>query len=235
MDAASLHGKLVHISCIFPLIRPFLRGIATFALSYRNPRAKLHVPPTLLANLSWVQFIIKNLPNKMPLASPQPLDLQWWGDASTSFGIGIAIGCYWAVWKWAPGFKVGPRQDYDIGWAEAVAIELGLRLAISIDFLSKGKVKGHTFLVRSDNSGIVSLTNKGRSRSRETNKILKHIYLLQAQHQIRIKSVHVTSRDNISDALLHGAIKEFLSGFPSVNIQASIPLPSHLSNKLILL
>ena len=183
-NAASLHGKLVHISCIFPLIRPFLRGIATFALSYRNPRAKLHVPPTLLADLSWVQFIIKNLPNEMPLASPQPIDLQWWGDASMSFGIGIAIGCYWAVWKWAPGFKVGPRQDYDIGWAEAVAIELGLCLAISIDFLSKGKVKGHTFLVRSDNSGIVSVTNKGQSRSRETNRILKHIYLLQAQHQI---------------------------------------------------
>jgi hypothetical protein len=231
-NAASLHGKLVHISCIFPLIRPFLRNIATFALSYRNPRAKLHAPPALLADLSWVQFIIKNLPNEMPLASPQPIDLQWWGDASTSFGIGIAIGRYWAVWKWAPGFKVGPRQDYDIGWAEAVAVELGLRLAMSVNFLSNGKAKSHTFLVRSDNSGIVSVTNKGRSRSRETNKILKHIYLLQAQHQIRVKSVHVTSRDNISDALSRGAIKEFLSGFPSVNTQASIPLPSHLSDKL---
>ena len=51
-DAASLHGKLVHISCIFPLIRPVLHGIATFVLSYRNPRTKLHVPPALLADLS---------------------------------------------------------------------------------------------------------------------------------------------------------------------------------------
>jgi hypothetical protein len=181
-----------------------------------------------------VQFIIKNLPNEIPLASPHPIDLQWWGDASTSFGIGITVGRHWAVWKWAPGFRVGPHQDYDIGWAEAVAIELGLRLAISLNFLSSSSTAGHTFLVRSDNARVVFVTNKGRSRSRKTNKILKHIYLLQAQHRIRLKSVHVKSRDNISDALSRGAVKEFLTGFPSVNIQTSIPLPDHLANKLTL-
>jgi hypothetical protein len=232
-EAASLHGKLVHISCIFPLIRPFLRGIASFALGFLSPRAKLCVPPNLQADLSWVQFIIKNLPNEIPLAPQQPLDLQWWGNASTSFGIGIALGCHWAVWKWAPGFKVGPRQEFDIGWAEAIAVELGLRLAISLNFLSRSCMAGHTFLVRSDNAGVVVVTNKGRSRSRETNKILKHIYLLQAQHQIRLKTVHVTSRENISDALSRGAIAEFLTGFPSVNSQVSIPLPDHLLDKLI--
>jgi hypothetical protein len=232
-DAASLHGKLVHVSCIFPLIRPFLRSISSFATSFKLPRSKLQVPPFVSADLSWVLFLVRSLPNEIPLAPSQPLDLQWWGDASTSFGIGIAIGCYWAVWKWAPNFKVGPRQEYDIGWAEAVAVELGLRLAFSLDLISSASQRGFTFLVRSDNAGVVSVTNKGRSRSRETNKILKHIYLLQAQHQIRLKSVHVTSRENISDALSRGAIKEFLTGFPGVNIQASVPLPSHLADKLI--
>src|SRR5882762_1849856 len=33
--------------------------------------------------------------------------------------IGIVIGKYWAVWKWAPNMKVGPKQAFDIGWAEA--------------------------------------------------------------------------------------------------------------------
>ena len=232
-EAASLHGKLVHISCIFPLIRPFLSGIAAFALGFRHPRAKLQVPPSLQADLSWIQFIIKSLPNEMPLASQQPVDLQWWGDASTSFSIGIAVGHYWAVWKWAPGFKVGPRQVFNIGWAEAVAIEIGLRLVISLHFLSDHCVAGHSFLVRSDNAGVVFVTNKGRSRSRETNKILKHIYQLQACHRIRLKSMHVASRNNISDALSRGKIKEFLTGFPSVDTQISLPLPTNLADKLI--
>jgi len=232
-DAASLHGRLVHVSCIFPLIRPFLRSISGFATSFTHPRSELRVPPGVYADLSWVQFLIKHLPNKIPLAPSTPVDIQWWGDASTSFGIGIALSSYWAVWKWAPGFKVGPHQNFDIGWAEAVAIELGLRLALELGLLSSAGQRGHTFLVRSDNAGIVSVTNKGRSRSRETNMILKHVYLLQAEHQIRLKSVYVTSRENISDALSRGAVDEFLKGFPCVNTQASISLPSHLADKLI--
>lgn len=232
-DAASLHGKLVHVSCIFPLIRPFLRGIAHFAQSFKSPLSKMLILPHLRANISWVQFLVKNLPNKSPLASPEPIDLQWWGDASTLFGIGVAIGSYWAVWRWAPGFSVGPKQDYDIGWAEAVAVELALRLALELNLLASNDYQGRTFLVRSDNTGIVAVTNKGRSRSKETNKVLKHVYLLQAQHHVRLKTIHVTSRDNIADALSRGAIKEFLAGFPSVNIRASVSLPDHLSDKLV--
>ena len=232
-EAASLHGKLVHISCIFPLIRPFLRSISGFATSFTHPQSELRVPPGVHADLSWVYFLIKHLSNETPLAPPTPVDIQWWGDASSFFGIGISLSHYWAVWKWAPGFKVGPRQDFDIGWAEAVAIELGLRLALELGLLGIANQRGHSFLVRSDNAGVVVVTNKGRSRSRETNKILKHIYLLQAEQQIRLKSVHVTSRENISDALSRGAIDEFLKGFPDVNTQASISLPSHLSDKLI--
>src|SRR5882762_2581556 len=203
-DAASLHGKLVHISCIFPLIRPFLRSISSFASSFKSPRAKLLISSAVHADLSCVLFLIKILPNKTPLAPAQPVDIQWWGDASTSFGVGIALGCHWAVWKWAPGFKIGPLQVYNIGWAEAVAIELGLRLALNLGLLGKPSQRGHTFLVRSDNAGVVLVTNKGRSRSRETNKILKHVYLLQAQFSIRLSAMHVISHENIADALSRG-------------------------------
>ena len=217
-DAASLHGKLIHISCIFPLIRPFLCSISTFASSFTSLRSGRPVPPAMLADLSWIQFLIRNLPNEIPLAPSLPIDLHWWGDTSTSFGIGIALGHYWAVWRWAPGFRVGPLLDYDIGWAEAVAVELGLRLGLDLGLLGSADQRGHSFLVRSDNTGIVSVTNKD---------------LLQVQHQIRLKSVYVASRDNIADALPRGAIKEFLSGFPEVNCQASIPLPSHLADKLV--
>jgi len=173
------------------------------------------------------------LPNQIPLVPAQPTDIQWWGNTSTSFGVGITLGCHWAVWKWALGFKIGPLQDYDIGWAEAVAIELGLCLALDLGLLGKPSQCGHTFLVCSDNAGVVWVTNKGRLRSRETNKILKHVYLLQAQHQICLRSIHVSSHNNISDALSCGAVKEFLTGFPNINIQATIPLPSHLADKLI--
>jgi hypothetical protein len=160
-DAASMHGKLVHILCIFPLIRPFLHGLAQFPLSFRSRHGKLQVPHPLCTDLSWIQFILQSLPNEIPLAPTAPVNLQWWGDASTSFVIGVIIGSYWAVWKWAPRFKVGPWQDFDIEWAEAIAVELGLWLALSLGIVWNGKLGGHTLLVRADNAGIVAVTNKG--------------------------------------------------------------------------
>jgi hypothetical protein len=144
----------------------------------------------------------------------------------------VIIGSYWAVWKGATSFKVGPQQDFDIGWAEAVAVELGLQLTLSLGIVGNGKLGGHTLLVWSDNAGIIAVTNKGRSGSRETNKILKHVYVLQAQNHLCLKATHIASHLNISNALSQGVIKEFLKGFPSVNIQASVHLPDHLSDKL---
>jgi hypothetical protein len=69
-DAASAHGKLVHISCIYKLIHPFLRSIAHFAQSFSSGRAKLTPPTAVTADMSWVDFIVSISPNEIPLAHP---------------------------------------------------------------------------------------------------------------------------------------------------------------------
>lgn len=233
-EVASLHGMLVHISCVFPLIRPFLQSISRFAHHFKSCHARLQVTP-LVADLSWVWMLIHALPNEVPLASPQPTDLQWWGDASTSFGIGIALDCYWVVWKWVPSFEVSPHKGFDIGWAEAVAVEPGLRIAIHLHLLDSADPARQVFLVQSENSGIVTITKKGHSQSKETNRTLKHIFLLQVlpQHHVWLKAIHVPSHINISDVLSQGDINGFLHSFPSITIQVSLPVPTHLSDKLV--
>lgn len=89
-----------------------------------------------------------------------------------------------------------------------------------------------SFLVRSDNAGIVAVTNKGRSRSAATNAILKQIFALQAKNSVRIHTEYVPSRENIADALSRGDIASFLAGFPLAAQQVSFPLPDHLIGKL---
>ena len=128
--ALSLHGKLVHISCIFPLICPFLCSLSRFARNFNSPITKLHPLHPVVADLEWIHQIFYNVPNTIPLSSPEPIDIDWWGDASTLFGVGLVIGNRWGVWKWAPGFAVGPKQRFDIGWAEIMIVEIGLRVAI---------------------------------------------------------------------------------------------------------
>ncbi|KAG1764995.1 hypothetical protein EDD22DRAFT_775474, partial [Suillus occidentalis] len=80
----------------------------------------------------WVTEILSVSPCEKPLHTQHPVNLQWWGDASTSFGIGIVIGQHWAAWKWKEGFQVGPGCKHNIGWAKATAVELGLRLALHL-------------------------------------------------------------------------------------------------------
>lgn len=230
-EAHSLHGKLVHVSCIFRLIRPFLRSISTFASSFISPRARLRPPARVLADLPWILRLLHSLPPHVGLCDPTPIDLGWWGDASTSFGIGLVIGHHWAAWRWAPGIRVGPRLQFDIGWAEAVAVEMGLRLASHLGLLQG--FTNRTFLVRSDNSGIVTVTRKGRSRSATTNTVLKHLYALQASLGVRLHTTYVTSETNIADALSRGDVAAFLANFPSVTTKTSCPLPAHLLGSLI--
>lgn len=252
-EAASLHGKLVHMACIFPLIRPFLCSIAAFTTGFCSMHAHLHPSAAVRVDLPWVQSLLSHLPNSIPITDPSPVDIGWWGDASTSFGIGVIVQKHWAVWHWASGFKVGPKRDFDISWAEATAIELGLRLALhlgkyftvyiipSTDFYQpfkgiithQGASENVTYLVRSDDIGMVEVMNKGRSCSLQTNAVLKHVYQLQAENGFRLHTVYVPTRTNIADALSRGDIKAFMAGFPGAEMPIPIPLPPHLSGKLI--
>lgn len=227
-EAASLHGKLVHISCIYPLIRPFLRTLSHFSHKFKSFRALLRPPGPVIADLHWIISMLETLPNELPLMHSDPIDLDWWGDASTSFGIGVTIRNFWAVWQWAPGVKVGPKQRFDIGWAEAAAVELALLLAISEGFLSPGH-----YLVRSDNSGVVAALNNGRSRSRETNVILKNIFIVLAQQRVRLTAIYVPSRSNVVDALSRGDVAAFLKGFPQAHTHSIPSLPDHLSQLIV--
>jgi hypothetical protein len=64
-----------------------------------------------------------------------------------------------------------------------------------------GPAQNTVYLVRSDNAGIVAVANKGRSRSAQTNAILKHVYHLQADNSIRLHTTFVPTCTNVMDAL----------------------------------
>lgn len=232
-EASRLHGKLVHATTIFPIIRPFLRSIARFALKFQSPRARLRSTDSVRADVKWIADMLHKTPNTLPLTQPTPVDLQWWGDASTSFGIGVTVGPAWEIWEWSPGFHVGPSLEYDIGWAEAVAIELGLQLAVVTHQIGTHSA-GQVFLVRSDNEGVVTVLNKGRSWSRQTNTVLKRIYMMLATLGVQLRAVHVRSDENITDPLSRGDIPAFLSQVPqdATRKRHSLPLPHSLSNAL---
>lgn len=124
--------------------------------------------------------------------------------------------------------RIGPKLAQDIGWAEAVAVELGLQMVIVLNLARPGP-----FLVRSDNKGVVAVINKGRSRSAATNLVLQHIYAQLARQGMYLQASYVSTHKNIADALSRGDTASFLRSFPAASTQLNITLPSHLAHFLI--
>jgi Reverse transcriptase-like len=108
---------------------------------------------------------------KPPDVSP----LEYWVDTSSSWGIGIVFNNVWDAWKLRPRWN---KDGHNIGWAEIVAIELGILFAVHL---------GHTnihFLIKSDNQGVIHAIERGRSRNSEQNQVLQQITSLLSQHSI---------------------------------------------------
>ncbi|KAG1765335.1 hypothetical protein EDD22DRAFT_730482, partial [Suillus occidentalis] len=53
-------------------------------------------PAAIISDLPWIQSLLSYLPSCVPITSPSPINIGWWGDTSTSFGIGIVIQSHWA-------------------------------------------------------------------------------------------------------------------------------------------
>jgi hypothetical protein len=135
-------------------------------------------------------------------------------DASTSFGIGFLADSRWLAWKLLDGWRADGR---DIGWAEMVAIDLGLR-ALVCSGLRDVHVR-----FRSDNQGCVKALEAGRSRNVVQNDILQRLLSFALKHGIRMSVEWVRSCDNLADGISRGVFPASHSRFRSPP-----PLPDYL-------
>ena len=102
---------------------------------------------------------------------PAATSIEFWVDASSLWDIGIILDNEWDHWRLCPNWD---RDGRNIGWAEIVAIELGLLFAIH-----QGYTDVH-FLIKSDNQGVIHAIQEGKSRSPEQNLVLQRITSLLA-------------------------------------------------------
>lgn len=198
-DTESILGTLVHCSLAVPDGRSHLPSISRFAASFNHfssPFVRRTPNISVLSDIQWWRSRLSADFCGSILSKPPPAShIEFWVDASSSWGIGVVFGDQWDFWK----FKAGWNKDgRNIGWAEMVAIELGLLFAIH---------RSHTdihFIIRSDNQGVIHAIKGGRSRSPEQNLVLQRITFLLSQYKIWISSLYVPSLDNLADAPSRG-------------------------------
>jgi Reverse transcriptase (RNA-dependent DNA polymerase)/Reverse transcriptase-like len=193
-ETESLLGTLVHCSLAMPDGRSRLVTLSSFSTKFLRTRSsfsRLRIPPPVTADVEWWHTQLSTSNCRTSLKKPPPISPTFFAvDASTSWGIGVVIDDIWESWQLLPGWNTDGRQ---IGWAEMVAIEMGLHLAVNL---------GHTNIhlhVRSDNAGVIGALKGGKSRNLQQNRVLQRIVLLMRSHDIWITVTYIPSADNRAD------------------------------------
>ena len=231
--AAQVHRKLVHISSIFSLIWSFLWHVARFAGSYHSHQKALRILHLVWTDMQWIRSMLTHLLNELPILSSLSYNIGWWGNASTSFRIGVIVRHFWGIWSWAQGVQVGPGYQFDIGWAKAVAVEMDLCMVIHYQIKATLPLSVSKLLVWSDNMGIVHVVNKGRSRSLNTNNMLREIFTLLAASALLLHTEYIKSKINIADSLSRGDTAGFLKNFPDATTKTNCCMSQHLQYLLL--
>jgi hypothetical protein len=138
----------------------------------------------------WREMLSQEFCGSALARPPSPVSTEFYVDASTSWGVGVVFDGSWNAWRLRQGWKTDGR---DIGWAEMVAIELGLRTAIAA-----GTRDTH-FVIKSDNMGVIGALSSGKSRNLQQNRVLQLIVTLMRSHGLWITSEYVPSASNIAD------------------------------------
>ena len=118
-------------------------------------------------------------------------------DASTSWGIGLVYGRKWLAWPLRDGWCSDSR---DIGWAEMVALELAVLVAVQMGLFDA------TLVMHSDNQGVVLAFAAGRSWGAHQNAVLCQILLLLYEHDLWLRMLWIPSAENLADSPSHGLL-----------------------------
>jgi len=141
-------------------------------------------------------------------------DLDLCVDASTSWGIGLYVSNRWAAWRLVDSWNTCGQ---DIGWAEAMVIEL------AISWLTKCGWQNACIKIHCDNDLVITSFWKGRSRNPPQNDSICRISSSLTAANLTIDPTYVPSAINKADPLSRG-----LSGPESLCIEPRIVAPLEL-------
>ncbi|EHS62923.1 uncharacterized protein PGTG_21273 [Puccinia graminis f. sp. tritici CRL 75-36-700-3] len=166
-------GRLNHVSYILPQLQCYLNSLYRMMNAWVHRHKELPLPEGARVDLEeWLSTLLTYKETRM-IRDPNPIEIGWMGDASTSYGIRITIGRRWAQFQLTKDWDRGPDPRRDIAWLETVAIRLGL-IALTQLNVKRGK----TVIVWTDNTTTESVILKRKSKHHTVNEEWKLIQRL---------------------------------------------------------
>jgi hypothetical protein len=127
-------------------------------MEWVHPRATRPVPQEVREDLLWWKKTLVSFELAKLIPKPDPTDIGWVGNASTSFVVGVLIGRKWAHFQ-----AVEPLKS-DIAWMETVAVRVGLLMLLQI-----GATPGRCFIFWTDNTRTQGVVHHWKSNHQTVN------------------------------------------------------------------
>jgi hypothetical protein len=220
-DAMSLNGTLSHVAFVIPHGRAYLANLCTFIASFTSNSkfSHRHPSPSVKNDLKWWFNTLSSPPNARTLSphgTTQDLDL--WVDASTKWGIGIILKGKWNTWTLSENWKGNGR---DIGWLEAIAVELAART------LCDWGLTNAVVIIHSDNQGVIGAFKRGHSRNFQVNLCIHWVEAIAMASNVLHILNYTESAHNKADPISRGKVGSPSSRLPSPE------LPKELVNFIL--
>lgn len=194
-------GRLTHVSYLLPQLKCYLCGLYRMKNDWHHKMAKRQIPEDVREDLEFWRDTLIDFKHLRLIASPEPIDISWVGDASTSYGIGVLIGSRWIRIRMTDAWQSAPSDYKHINYLETVVIRVGLLMIIDL-----GDKAGKHLVVWTDNTTAQAAITNRKSRNKAVNEEWKIIQRLLILHQIEIHARRVSSEENAADKLSRGLI-----------------------------
>lgn len=192
-------GRLNHVSYLLPQLKCYLCGLYRMKKDWHYKIARRRINDDVREDLEFWKSTLASFKHLRLIASPEPMEIAWVGDASTSYGLGILIGKRWTQFRMTPAWKEADDDHRHINYLETVAIRIGLLMVLQLD-----NSPARTLVVWTDNTTAQAAVTNRRSKNKAVNNEWKCIQSLLIESQLDIHAKRVTSEDNIADKLSRG-------------------------------
>ncbi|XP_051994017.1 uncharacterized protein LOC127651992 [Xyrauchen texanus] len=220
----ALLGHLNYAIRIIPQGKCFLSNLLTKAATIPSLHDKvtldeackmeMHLWQKFLSSWNGISFIYNDY-------ITQPEDIQLYTDAAPSTGFRGYYSGHWFASEWPPEFRRFVQQS-DVPPSSALYEMYPVIIAA---ILWGHEWSRHSILIHSDNSAVVEIINKGRSRSQAIMPCVRRLTLISAQHQFLIRAAHVPGYHNtIADSLSRFSFQKFRILAPESDIHPT-PVP----------
>jgi len=196
--ALSLLGTLSHVTIVYQDGGSYLSALTAFISTFTSDHIPWYPCSAVLKDLEWLLSRLSQTSisrSLMHCADAWDLDIAV--DASKSWGIGVVIDNQWDAWCWKARWHFEGRN---IGWAEAIAVEL------VVCILFKRGLLDAVVLIYGDNQGVIGLFGRGHGRNLHVNLAIRHTDAIGASSNVLYKLKYVKSAMNRADPISHGEL-----------------------------